>query len=150
MHLRELRDDELPAFLTAAQRFYVHDLIHSGGVTEEDARAKARRDHDALFPHGRRQPGHHVLAVEDDSGTPVGRMWFAERGPTIWLYQVEIDEAHRGAGLGRAAMEALEARARELGATKLELNVFGRNAVARGLYRSLGFAEEAVHMGKPL
>ena len=34
------------------------------------------------------------------------------------------------------------------GLDRIELNVFGGNEVARGLYRSLGFAESAVYMGK--
>jgi RimJ/RimL family protein N-acetyltransferase len=47
-------------------------------------------------------------------------------------------------------MLAFEACARQLGAKRVALNVFGGNAVARSLYASLGYAEEAVRMGKLL
>ena len=47
-------------------------------------------------------------------------------------------------------MLAFEERARELGAEKVTLNVFGGNDVARSLYRSLGYVEESVHMRKRL
>jgi RimJ/RimL family protein N-acetyltransferase len=47
-------------------------------------------------------------------------------------------------------MLAFEALARELGADRVTLNVFGGNEVARSLYRSLGYVEESVHMRKRL
>ena len=47
-------------------------------------------------------------------------------------------------------MLALEDEVRALGHDSIGLNVWGGNAVARGLYRSLGYAERAVHMRKSL
>jgi ribosomal protein S18 acetylase RimI-like enzyme len=43
-----------------------------------------------------------------------------------------------------------EEEARRLGLPGVGLNVFGGNEPARGLYRSLGYAEEAVYMTKLL
>ena len=68
----------------------------------------------------------------------------------IFIYDVEIDEAHRGKGYGRAAMELAEEQARALGIGRIELNVFGGNEVARKLYLSLGYVETSVQMGKDL
>ncbi len=152
LRLRDLTDEELPRFLEEGGRFYARDLEQHGGFSAERAREKSRADHAKLFPGGRRQPGHRVCAIEDaESGERVGRMWFAERDDgTVFLYQVEIEEALRGHGHGREAMRLLEEEARALGAARIELNVFGGNDVARGLYRSLGYAEQAVYMGKRL
>ncbi len=61
-----------------------------------------------------------------------------------------IDPAHRGRGLGRAAMVLAEEAARSQGASELGLNVFGPNTVARRLYESLGYETTAVNMRKPL
>ena len=47
-------------------------------------------------------------------------------------------------------MTALEDELRALGHATIGLNVWGNNEVARGLYRSLGWAEESVHMRKTL
>ena len=66
------------------------------------------------------------------------------------MYDITIDEAERGRGFGRAAMLALEEELRDLGHESVALNVWGGNAVARGLYRSLGYVEESVHMRKQL
>ena len=67
-----------------------------------------------------------------------------------WLYDITIDEGVRARGYGRAAMTALEEQARSLGFDSIGLNVWGGNTVARGLYRSLGYAEESVLMRKAL
>jgi ribosomal protein S18 acetylase RimI-like enzyme len=45
-------------------------------------------------------------------------------------------------------MEWAEHEARRRGLTHVALNVFGGNEPARGLYRSLGYAEDAVSMSK--
>ena len=148
--LRELRDDELPAWLEAAREFYANDLERHAGMTRAEAEEKRDRDHRAVFPEGRPGEGQHLLVIEDERGDPIGRLFFAERASGMWLYEIELDEVVRGRGLGREAMLAFEARARELGAEKLTLNVFGGNEVARSLYRSLGYVEESVQMGKRL
>jgi RimJ/RimL family protein N-acetyltransferase len=152
VRLRELTDEELPEFLVAADAFYVRDLVEHAGMTEERAREKSRRDQGALAPGGQRQPGHYICAIEDaESGEQIGRMWYRERDDgVVFLYQIDLAPSARGRGLGREAMQLLEERARELGARTVELNVFGGNEVARGLYRSLGYAEQAVYMGKEL
>jgi ribosomal protein S18 acetylase RimI-like enzyme len=43
-----------------------------------------------------------------------------------------------------------EEEARRRGIGRLALNVFGRNTVARRLYQSLGYEENAVAMSKSL
>jgi ribosomal protein S18 acetylase RimI-like enzyme len=47
-------------------------------------------------------------------------------------------------------MLALEEEARARGLERVSLNVFGGNAVARGLYASLGYRETAVWMRKDI
>jgi len=150
VRLRELRDDELPGWLEAARRFYVNDLERHAGLTRTEAEEKAGRDHGALLPDGKPTAGQHLFCIEDERGDAIGRLWFAARPSGVWLYEIELEEWVRGRGLGREAMLAFEERARELGAEKVTLNVFGGNEVARSLYRSLGYAEESVHMGKRL
>jgi GNAT superfamily N-acetyltransferase len=150
VRLRPVRDDELPGWLAQARRFYVDDLVAHAGLTRDEAEAKAARDHGSLFPEGRPGAGTHAFVVEDDEGSAIGRLSFGERDFGVWLYEVELDPSVRGQGLGREAMLAFEAKARELGAAKVVLNVWGGNDVARSLYRSLGYAEESVHMAKRL
>jgi ribosomal protein S18 acetylase RimI-like enzyme len=86
-------------------------------------------------------------------GEVVGWIWvgpFAEGSDAWWVWDVEIDEHHRGAGHGRAAMQLAEQEAARHGAATLGLNVFGYNEVARRLYESLGYETTSLQMRKPL
>ena len=98
--------------------------------------------------------GVELVALEADDRLRVGTMFFAERRwygePRIFLFDLWIDPEERGRGYGRAAMEALEAEARSRGLSAIEFNVWGGNTVARSLYRSLGYGERSVFMGKDL
>ena len=153
VRLRPMREDEYDAFHADGVEGYARDIEESGGFEREYARAKSVADFERTLPQGLASPGQFVLVVEDDDGRVVGTLWWAVRKSQIgtsyaFVYNVVIDEAERGRGLGRAAMLALEIEVRAAGLDRIELNVFGGNEVARGLYRSLGFAESAVYMGK--
>jgi RimJ/RimL family protein N-acetyltransferase len=56
----------------------------------------------------------------------------------------------RGRGVGQAALEALEAWARQAGFRQIGLHVFGSNATARRLYARIGYVEVNVTMQKDL
>ena len=47
-------------------------------------------------------------------------------------------------------MLEVAALATRMGYTRIELHVFGDNAIARELYRSLGYIETDVHMRRDL
>jgi GNAT superfamily N-acetyltransferase len=154
VRLRPMREDEVSAHIERSRGDYGRDLELNGGLSAEQARAKAERDVAALFPDGQPGEGQHVFVVEDTgSGEPIGRLHFAEKPPgsgTVWLYDVAIEERFRGRGLGRQTMLLFEEEVRRRGFTRAELNVFGGNEVARSLYRSLGYREQFVSMGKDL
>ena len=148
--IRPLRDDEYDAFVARGMAFYVDDMVRAG-IDREVAQAKADKELPQLLPEGLATPNHYMYAVEDE-GRFAGYLWLCDRdgdlGHSLFIYAVEIDEEFRGRGLGRAAMAFTESEARRLGISKVALNVFGGNDVARGLYLSLGYAETAVHMEK--
>jgi GNAT superfamily N-acetyltransferase len=112
--LRELRDDEFPAWLEAARSFYVSDLERHAQLPRQEAEEKADRDYGMLFPDGKPTDSQHLFTIEDSRGEPVGRLFFAERSTGIWLYEIEIEERLRGRGFGREAMLAFEQRAGSL------------------------------------
>jgi ribosomal protein S18 acetylase RimI-like enzyme len=148
--IRPLREDEYDAFIQRGLAFYVDDMVRAG-IDRDVAEAKADKDLPQLLPDGLATPGHSMYAIEDDGGF-AGYLWLCDRdselGHSLFVYAVEIDEEFRGRGLGRAAMVFAENEAQRLGIAKVALNVFGGNAVARGLYLSLGYTETAVHMEK--
>jgi len=150
-HLRPLRDDEFDAWAAASKAGYAASIEHDGGFPHEVAQRKAETDAAQLLPDGRVPDGHAVYMIEDE-GEVVGHLWVAEREAddqrVLYVYDVSVDEDARGRGLGRLAMEFAEGEARRRGIRRVTLNVFGGNEVARGLYRSLGYAEVAVWMAK--
>ena len=155
VRLRPLRADEFDGFYADAVERYAVDLEENGGFTREEAAAKSKADHESLLPQGLETPDLYLLAVEDDGGHSVGVVCWAFQtsragARRAYLYAIAIDESERGRGLGRAAMLALEDGVRSHGLERIELNVFGGNEVARGLYRSLGYVELAVSMRRDL
>ena len=59
--------------------------------------------------------------------------------PMVYLEELYVVPDRRGEGHGRALMETAFARARERGATTMELGTALDDTAARGLYESLGF-----------
>jgi ribosomal protein S18 acetylase RimI-like enzyme len=153
VRLRPMTADEFSPFVAAAETEYAHDMEVHGGHTHEAAQHKADEDMAAVLPNGLETTGHHIFVVEAD-GVAVGRLWLAERPmggrQVLYIYDLSVDAEHRGHGYGRAAMRLAEDEAQARGIGRLELNVFGGNDVARGLYRSLGYVETAIHMAKDL
>jgi len=145
-----MNEDEFTRWLPSTRDWYARDIARSGS-DEEAARRKAIEDIEDLFPGERPSPGQFVFVVEADEEA-VGDLWFAERttglGRCLWIYDIRIDEEHRGRGYGKAAMLLAEDEARRRGYNRIALNVFGSNAVARNLYQSLGYEENAIVMSK--
>jgi ribosomal protein S18 acetylase RimI-like enzyme len=98
----------------------------------------------ALIPGLRAHPGTHVfLAYRGARAVGVavcfrGFSTFAAR-PLLNVHDLAVDPEHRGAGAGRALMDAIEARARTLGCCKLTLEVQENNERAQRLYEHCGF-----------
>jgi ribosomal protein S18 acetylase RimI-like enzyme len=152
--IRQMSSDEFERWLPQMREDYAQGIAEDGGVPVETARAKAAEEIEGLFPDGAPSPVQSVFVLEAD-GTPVGELWVAERDEllhrdALWVFYVHVDERYRGRGYGREAMLLAEGEARRRGLAGVALNVFGGNEIARNLYRSLGFDEQAVTMSKAL
>lgn len=154
VELRPMADDEFAAWLPQMRDAYAQAMVDDADFPSDAAAEKAAADVAQLFPDGRPSADQLVFVIEAE-GERVGELWLAERAdmsrrPCLFVYDVHVDEAHRGHGYGKAAMLLAEDEARRRGVDRVALNVFGRNEVARGLYRSLGYEENAVAMSKAL
>ena len=151
--IRPMRDDEFAVWLPLMRERYAADMVEQAGMSPDRATAKAEHDTERLFPGGVPAPQHSVYVIEVD-GESAGDLWLTEREetmePCLFVYDITVDERHRGRGYGRAAMLFAEEEARRRGVDRVALNVFGGNEVARRLYRSLGYEENAVAMSKKL
>ena len=65
---------------------------------------------------------------------------FAAR-PLINIHDLAVLPQHRGHGVGRCLLEAVERKAQELNCCKITLEVAENNHKARQIYRAAGFAQ---------
>ena len=130
------------AYLEGAAERFSEALARAFGIPVEQAREKSRAHLDALFPATGGRNVHHFRRIERDEEV-IGDLWFAEQhdeaSPAVYLYEIHIHEAHRGAGHGTAAMEELEREAHRIGARRIVLSVFEHNTGAIRLYERLGY-----------
>ena len=153
LRLRPMTTDELPGYIARLETEYAAELYRSTGISFEAAQQESRQSTLDSFPDGKIGPHEQIWVAEDAAGVRVGVLWLAHREPGTpkehaWIYDIEVDEDRRGEGWGRKLLQLAEAKTRELGLTSLRLNVFGRNEVARELYRTQGFTESRVTMVK--
>ena len=87
-----------------------------------------------------------LLGAPADDAPPAGvaqlrfRYGVWRAGGDCLLEDLFVDDAARGAGLGRALVEATFTRARARGCRRVELDVNEANATAQRLYGSFGFS----------
>jgi ribosomal protein S18 acetylase RimI-like enzyme len=75
---------------------------------------------------------------------PIGLIGAQQENPeTVYLYSLWLDPAARGHGLARSLVSAAVNWARDRSARTVRLRVAPDNAVARGIYESLGFTVAA-------
>lgn len=146
--LRPMSQERHDKWASTLWQVYYQELIRAG-FSEEYARENSAEDPNNSIEFGKLQPGSFVLeAVYQDQA--IGVVWLVQKNTEWWIYDIEVDDVHRGEGLGRATLRAIERFASEQGGEKLNLSVFGFNKVARNLYESEGFNTVRIHMSKPL
>jgi GNAT superfamily N-acetyltransferase len=141
---RPLRPEEFGDWVAVSEAGYAAEQVTSG-LTPEQGLAKARADLAAALPHGLDTPDT-VLRRLEAGGAGVGSLWVCtrvvedpDRAPSAWVFDVLVDEPHRGRGHGRTLMLLAERECLARGVHRLGLNVFADNAPANALYRSLGY-----------
>ncbi len=152
----DLDRPEHQAAVLAMVDAYSRDPMGDGAPLAPEARAR-------LIP-GLRQHPTTLIFLAYDGDVPVGVAvcflgfsTFAAK-PLVNLHDVSIVPTHRGRGIGRSLLAAVEAKARELGCCKLTLEVLDKNDRALRTYLAAGFrryslqpgAGEALFMTKPL
>jgi GNAT superfamily N-acetyltransferase len=135
---------------------YSRDAMGDGKPLDQNVRTQ-------LIPGLMRHPTTLIFLAfdgENPVGTAVcfvGFSTFAAR-PLINIHDFVVVPTFRGKGIGRRLLEAVEAKARELGCCKLTLEVMDKNHQAVRMYLAAGFeryalqekAGAAIFMSKPL
>jgi ribosomal protein S18 acetylase RimI-like enzyme len=149
--LRQVTEEEYAGYRARAVPRYADELVQSKGLSREEAEKNSATTFPATVADVLAEDGASISRVLADDGEPVGWLWLAPAGAdSLFVYDIEIDEPHRGRGLGMATMLVAEDVARAAGHKFVRLNVFGWNTSAQALYRSLGYRTDAIQMSKPL
>jgi ribosomal protein S18 acetylase RimI-like enzyme len=153
--VRAMTQVEFDEWWEALGRSYAADQIAAGNWSPDKALELARQGNANLLPDGLATPGMLLLHAVRGDGTRVGVLWIGLTHPRgvpdcAFLYDIEVDEEHRGAGYGRALLAASEDLVRSHGVSRFELNVFGGNTRALGLYESAGYRVVTQQMRKNL
>jgi ribosomal protein S18 acetylase RimI-like enzyme len=132
---------------------YAADKVRSGAWSNAESKDRAAKDVDGLLPEGPSTRGNFLYSVRDESiAAEVGTLWISPRdsGRSLWIYDIVVHERFRRKGYASRILHLVEVKARELGAEKVELHVFGHNHGARALYEKLGYTASSIVMAKPL
>ncbi|MCR2785727.1 MULTISPECIES: GNAT family N-acetyltransferase [unclassified Microbacterium] len=153
--VRPMTPEEYAQWQTLLAEEYSAEQVAAGRWSQEGSVQRARDETAKLLPQGLATEGMLILRGVDAEGVPVGRAWVSLDHPrgapgVAFLYDIEVVETKRGQGFGRALLAAVEDATRRAGAAALELNVFGSNAVAIGLYGSAGYDVVTQQMRKAL
>lgn len=149
VELREKAGNDLRVWLSTMFDDYRRDLIEAGNSPEE-AERNIERNRSQLFVGDEPAEGQFIFDVLRGE-EKVGTLWLGVRsGTDWWIYDIVVDEEFRGTGLGRPTLRAAEEYVQAHGGTRLGLNVFGPNAVARHLYDAVGYAVVSTQMIKDL
>lgn len=147
--LRAMTEGIFKSYMREHEEEYARDRMITDHESFEAALEMTRRQHEKMLPDGVRTSGHYFFAVHDEqTGKHVGYVWFASRPPTLSLYHILIHPADRRRGYGRAVLQAVEQRARELSCEVIWLNVMGHNRQAVEFYEACGYRVAAMHMNK--
>ena len=92
-----------------------------------------------------------LFFVAESDGMIIGTAMAGFDGHRGWVYYVAVKEDHRKQGIGKALMERVEKELRNIGCTKLNLQVRSSNTGVVDFYKNLGYiVEDRVSMGKLL
>ena len=80
-------------------------------------------------------------AYIDSDGARVGYVGFVMEGDSMHLSKLYVFDGFRDRGIGSAAMDMVEAIARERGASSIHLDANDKNSGALSLYRRKGYVE---------
>lgn len=151
----ELEEAPFREYREQLAREYAEDKVKAGVWSQAEAEGRASRELDELLPEGPATRDHFLYSVRDDDlPAEVGIVWITVKnsgvGRSLWIYDIIIHEQFRRRGYGRRTLELVDAKARELGASKVELHVFGHNEGARALYEQMGYGVTSIIMAKQL
>lgn len=151
--LRPMTEAEFESWRQLAIINHAQQMSTATGRDLEVSREEASQLLRKVLVRGLETPGMNFFVLVDDAGRIVGWLWLGsspQDADAGFVWDIIIDESHRGRGYGRAAMVAAERFFAQQGKLRMGLQVAAGNHVARHLYESLGYHNVMTTMSKEL
>ena len=136
--LADYRDPRDAADVVALLDAYARDPMGGGAPLGEEVKARLTGDL-AATPHA-----FSMLARIDDEAVGLANCFMGystfAAAPLVNIHDFAVVPGHRGTGIGKALMAAIEAEALKRGACKVTLEVLSGNP-ARHLYAACGYGD---------
>ena len=137
--LADYADPRDAADVVALLDAYARDPMGGGEPLREDVKARLAGDL-AANPHA-----FSLIARLDDAPVGLANCFMGystfAAAPLVNIHDFAVISGHRGAGIGRALLAAVEAEALKRGAIKITLEVLSGNHPARRLYAANGYGD---------
>lgn len=153
VNLKLMQEHEFKNFYEISLKEYADEQVKNGIWDKDEADSKGRAYFEKLLPKGLNTEGHKIFNVHSDN-EKVGILWLHifEKDNTLksFIYDIKIEEIHRGKGLGKETMQALDKYCKSHKIESIKLHVFGHNKIAYSLYEKMGFETTNYYMEKKL
>ena len=137
--LADYADPRDAADVVALLDAYARDPMGGGAPLGEDVKARLTDDL-AANPHA-----FSLLARIDDEAVGLANCFMGystfAAAPLVNIHDFAVLPGHRGTGIGKALMAAIEAEALKRGACKVTLEVLSGNHPAKALYAAQGYGD---------
>lgn len=139
IHLTKMTPKEYQHYLLTAIKDYANDKVKNGTWNAGESFEQAKKVFQELLPQGVATPTHFLYTVKSED-RPIGYTWFlCNNTKEAFIYDIVIFEEFQNKGYGTLTMKLLEQKAKNLGAKKISLHVFGSNQRALHVYQKVGY-----------
>ena len=153
VRFREMTEEEYAAYYEFNIQNYARERARHFKRPLEEELKTAKEQVAALLKEGLHTKGHFICEIVDAEGSEaVGHIWYYvdEAKKTAFLYDIMVEERLRGKGYGKAALDELESRLRQMIIRQVALHVFADNKIAVSLYEKQGYYIASHNMQKDL
>lgn len=137
--LADYADPHDAADVVALLDAYARDPMGGGAALDERVKARLAGDL-AANPHA-----FSMIARSDDAAVGLANCFMGystfAAAPLVNIHDFAVVPGHRGAGIGKALLAAVEAEALKRGAIKITLEVLSSNHPAKALYAANGYGD---------
>lgn len=147
-----MSNSEYEAYLDYFLPDYAQEIIRNYGRSDDEARLQAQAEIAHGLPDGPHTEGQKLCTIVESEPHPtrIGYVWYRPDAKTqsVFIYDFCILPDHRGEGLGKAALRALEIELAQQDYREIRLRVATDNLRAQHVYQAGGFRVTGINMAK--